>query len=144
MSATLDAARRPRRWLVFLPLAAFALLAALLFVRLNAGDPSRLPSALIDQSAPPLTLPPASTARRGGPMLISARADACSIVNCFRLLARADAHLEDPHPTALAEDDVLKAEGVVYRRRRAEGSSWKRVPLSRRRGGSLRQGRPRP
>jgi cytochrome c biogenesis protein CcmG, thiol:disulfide interchange protein DsbE len=56
MSATAETARRPRRWLAFLPLAAFALLAALLFVRLNAGDPSRLPSALIGQSAPPLAL----------------------------------------------------------------------------------------
>ena len=50
-------AARPRRWLAFLPLAAFALLAALLFVRLYAGDASKLPSALIGQWAPPLSLP---------------------------------------------------------------------------------------
>ena len=35
----------------------FAALAALLFVRLFAGDASRIPSALIGQSAPALDLP---------------------------------------------------------------------------------------
>ncbi len=52
MSVAPEAAKRPRRWLAFLPLALFAVLAALLFVRLYAGDPSKLPSALIGQSAP--------------------------------------------------------------------------------------------
>ncbi|HVP99147.1 MAG TPA: DsbE family thiol:disulfide interchange protein, partial [Roseiarcus sp.] len=48
--------RTARRWLACLPLAVFAALAALLFVRLYAGDPSRLPSALIGERAPPLNL----------------------------------------------------------------------------------------
>ena len=77
MSAVPEAARRPRRWLAFLPLAAFALLAALLFVRLYAGDPSKLPSALIGESAPPLTLPD-STARRASPTPICGRATSAS------------------------------------------------------------------
>ena len=54
MSANSEAAaRRPRRWLALLPLAAFAVVAALLFVRLNAGDPSKLPSALIGHPPAP-------------------------------------------------------------------------------------------
>ncbi|MCI0467557.1 MAG: hypothetical protein L0Y57_11215, partial [Beijerinckiaceae bacterium] len=54
--ATPKAARRPL--LVFLPLAAFAALAALFFVRLYSGDVSRLQSALIGKDVPVFTLPP--------------------------------------------------------------------------------------
>ena len=63
MSADAETAPRPRRWLAYLPLAVFAALAWLLFMRLNAGDPASIPSTLIGQSAPRLDLP-ASTARR--------------------------------------------------------------------------------
>jgi len=110
MSATLETTRRPRRWLTFLPLAAFALLAALLFVRLNAGDPSRLPSALIGRSAPPLTL----AALDGAPGLTDAdvRQGHVSIVNVFGAWCE-PCHLEHPYLMALAEDDALKAKGVV-------------------------------
>ena len=81
MSAGVETGGRPRRWLAFLPLAAFALLAALLFVRLNAGDPSRLPSALIGQSAPPLAL----AGLGGAPGLADAdlRQGHVSVVNVF-------------------------------------------------------------
>ena len=81
MSADVDAPARPRRWLVFLPLAAFAALAALLFVRLYAGDPSQLPSALIGESAPPLTL----SGLDGGAGLTDAdlRQGHVSVVNVF-------------------------------------------------------------
>jgi len=47
-----------RRLLVALPLLAFAALAALFFLRLGSGDPSRLPSVLIGKPAPALALPP--------------------------------------------------------------------------------------
>lgn len=47
-----------RRLLIALPLLAFIGLAALLYVRLWAGDPSQLPSVLIGKPAPDLTLPP--------------------------------------------------------------------------------------
>jgi cytochrome c biogenesis protein CcmG/thiol:disulfide interchange protein DsbE len=40
-----------------LPLVVFMALAWLLFQRLGAGDPASIPSALIGQTAPPLTLP---------------------------------------------------------------------------------------
>ncbi len=43
---------RKRRLLVLLPLVVFLALAALLFFRLGAGDPSRIPSALIGRAAP--------------------------------------------------------------------------------------------
>src|SRR5690606_37687062 len=46
-----------RRWIVWLPLIVFAALAAMFFLRIGAGDPSRLPSALIGRPAPHLVLP---------------------------------------------------------------------------------------
>jgi cytochrome c biogenesis protein CcmG, thiol:disulfide interchange protein DsbE len=110
MSAALEATRRPRRWLAFLPLAAFALLAALLFVRLNAGDPSRLPSALIGRSAPPLDL--AGLDGSVGLTDADLRRGHVSIVNVFGSWCE-PCHLEHPYLMALAEDDALKAKGVV-------------------------------
>ena len=110
MSTTLETARRPRRWLAFLPLAAFALLAALLFVRLNAGDPSRLPSALIGESAPPLTL----AGLDGGAGLTDAdlRHGHVSVVNVFASWCE-PCHLEHPYLMALAADEGLKTKGVA-------------------------------
>ncbi len=47
-----------RRLAVLIPLVVFAALAGLFFVRLFAGDPSMLPSALIGRPAPATDLPP--------------------------------------------------------------------------------------
>ena len=48
----------PRRFVVLLPLLIFLGLAALMYVRLGSGDPSRIPSALIGHPAPATTVPP--------------------------------------------------------------------------------------
>src|SRR6185369_13278079 len=53
-----DAGVWRRRMLVLIPLLAFLALAALFMFRLGAGDPSRIPSALIGHVAPPTNLPP--------------------------------------------------------------------------------------
>jgi cytochrome c biogenesis protein CcmG/thiol:disulfide interchange protein DsbE len=110
MSVEAHAGPSPRRWLAFLPLAAFAVLAALLFVRLYAGDPARLPSALIGEGAPPLTLPGLD----GGAGLKSAdlRQGHVSLVNVFATWC-APCHLEHPALMALAADPALKAKGVA-------------------------------
>ena len=110
MSAILETRRRQRRWLAFLPLAAFALVAALLFARLNAGDPSKLPSALIGQSAPPLTL--AGLDGATGLTDADLRQGHVSIVNVFGSWCE-PCHLEHPYLLALAADDGLKAKGVA-------------------------------
>jgi cytochrome c biogenesis protein CcmG/thiol:disulfide interchange protein DsbE len=47
-----------RKLLVALPLILFLALAALFLYRLGAGDPSRIPSALIGREAPVGDLPP--------------------------------------------------------------------------------------
>jgi cytochrome c biogenesis protein CcmG/thiol:disulfide interchange protein DsbE len=57
-AAEKDAPPPSRRLFVLIPLAAFLALAALFFVRLGVGDPSRIPSALIGHPAPATELPP--------------------------------------------------------------------------------------
>lgn len=58
-----------RRLLIALPLAVFLGLALLFYIRLFAGDPSQLPSALIGKPAPDLALPPlAGLVRDGAPV----------------------------------------------------------------------------
>jgi cytochrome c biogenesis protein CcmG/thiol:disulfide interchange protein DsbE len=59
-------AARNRRLLVVLPLIAFLAVAALFFFRLGAGDPSRIPSALIGHEAPSTNLPPVEGLVRNG------------------------------------------------------------------------------
>ena len=55
-----------RRTLVLIPLVAFLALAALFMLRLGAGDPSRIPSALIGHPAPQTSLPPLPALERDG------------------------------------------------------------------------------
>jgi cytochrome c biogenesis protein CcmG, thiol:disulfide interchange protein DsbE len=109
MSAVPDAPRL-RRWFAFLPFAVFAAAAALLFVRLYAGDPAKLPSALIGQAAPPLTLPGLD----GGSGLTDAdlRQGHVSVVNVFGSWCE-PCRFEHPNLMALASDDELKQKGVV-------------------------------
>jgi len=55
---TTAAAPRRRSFLMLLPLIFFAGLAILFWFGLGAGDPSRIPSALIGHPAPQTSLPP--------------------------------------------------------------------------------------
>jgi cytochrome c biogenesis protein CcmG/thiol:disulfide interchange protein DsbE len=61
-----DAGAWRRRMLVLVPLVAFLALAALFVLRLGAGDPSRIPSALIGRPAPRTDLPPLPGLDRDG------------------------------------------------------------------------------
>jgi len=110
MSDAAEARQRPRRRLVYLPLFAFVIVAALLFARLYAGDPSRLPSVIIGQGAPPLTLPGID----GGRGLTDAdlRQGHVSLVNVFGSWCE-PCHLEHPNLMTLAADPTLKAKGVA-------------------------------
>jgi cytochrome c biogenesis protein CcmG/thiol:disulfide interchange protein DsbE len=110
MSANSETAPRPRRWLAFLPLAVFAVVAALLFVRLYAGDPAKLPSALIGQSAPPLTL--AGLDGAAGLADADLRQGHVSVINVFGSWCE-PCHQEHPVLMALAGDEALKQKGVV-------------------------------
>ncbi len=110
MSEGATASRRGRRGaLAVLPLLVFALLAVLLFVRLFAGDASRIPSALIGQNAPSLDLPGLD----GGAGLADAdlRQGHVTLVNIFASWCQ-PCHAEHEYLMALASDPALKAKGV--------------------------------
>lgn len=100
---------RRRGALAVLPLLAFALLALLLFARLGAGDASRIPSALLGQSAPSLDLPGLD----GGVGLAGAdlRQGHVTLVNIFASWCQ-PCHAEHDDLMALAADPALKAQGV--------------------------------
>ena len=110
MSAETEAAPRPRGWLIYLPLAVFAALAWLLFLRLNAGDPASIPSALIGQSAPRLDLPGIDGA--AGLTDADLRSGHVSVVNIFASWCE-PCHYEHEYLMALAADPTLKAKGVA-------------------------------
>ena len=103
-------AARRRLSLALLPLIAFLLLATLLFVRLGAGDASRLPSALIGQPAPSLNLPGLGDA----PGLSDAdlRKGNVTLVNIFASWCE-PCHIEHEFLLALSKDADLKAKGVT-------------------------------
>ncbi len=65
-TTTTDTLPQRRSWLMALPLIAFAALAALFWVRLGDGDPSKIPSALIGHPAPKTPLPPLQGLATGG------------------------------------------------------------------------------
>lgn len=101
-----------RSWLAFLPLILFAALALLFFLRLFAGDISRLPSALIGKQVPNFTLPAvAGLAERPGLTDQDMRQGGVTVLNVFASWC-APCHQEHPLLFALAEDDHLAEEGV--------------------------------
>jgi cytochrome c biogenesis protein CcmG/thiol:disulfide interchange protein DsbE len=96
--------------LAILPLIAFAGLAALLYVRLGAGDAARLPSALIGRAAPSLDLP--GLGDKPGLADADLRQGHVTLVNVFASWC-VPCHTEHEFLLALANDPVLKAEGVA-------------------------------
>jgi cytochrome c biogenesis protein CcmG/thiol:disulfide interchange protein DsbE len=110
VAATEPKARRS--WLVFLPLILFAALALLFFLRLFAGDVSRLPSALIGRQVPHFNLPAVTgLAERPGLSDQDLRQGGVSVLNVFASWC-APCHMEHPLLFALAQDDNLAEEGV--------------------------------
>jgi cytochrome c biogenesis protein CcmG/thiol:disulfide interchange protein DsbE len=104
-----------RRLLVFAPLMVFLALAALFFFRLGAGDPSKLPSALIGRPAPTLELPPVEGLTENGqpvPGLSAAGFNgAVTLVNIWASWC-VPCHDEAPLLTKLAEDKRFKIVGI--------------------------------
>jgi cytochrome c biogenesis protein CcmG, thiol:disulfide interchange protein DsbE len=101
----------PRRQLLaLLPLLVVFALGALFFLRLFAGDASRIPSALIGQSAPSIDL----QGLNGAPGLVDAdlRRGHVSVVNVFGSWCL-PCHAEHEMLMALAADKSLAAKGVV-------------------------------
>ena len=104
--------RRGLRMLLLLPLVAFVALAGLFLVRLGAGDPSRVPSALIDKPVPDFSLPPL---REDGDGL--ADEDLASGVHLVNIWASwcGPCRLEHPILMRLAEDPRFAMVGINYK-----------------------------
>lgn len=115
----MNAEKSPRRWLMFVPLAIFAGLVLLFLFRLFAGDPSKLPSALIGKPAPLLTLPAVEGLMQDGrPMPGFGPAELQSgrpvLVNVFASWC-APCHQEHPFLMELAKEGRLTILGLNYK-----------------------------
>ena len=110
----------PRRnsFLMVLPLIVFLGLAALFWFRLGAGDPSRIPSALIGRPAPQTILPPLDGLTSDGkpvpgidPAAFKGRV---SIVNVWASWC-VPCHDEAPLLTQLGKDTQIQVIGINYK-----------------------------
>jgi cytochrome c biogenesis protein CcmG/thiol:disulfide interchange protein DsbE len=107
-----------RRMIVFIPLIAFLALAALFVLRLGAGDPSRIPSALIGHPAPRTDLPPlAGLAREGKPVPGLDSADFKGQVTVLNVWASWCVPCRDEAPLlmTLATDPRVRVVGINYK-----------------------------
>jgi cytochrome c biogenesis protein CcmG/thiol:disulfide interchange protein DsbE len=113
-----DAGAWRRRMIVTIPLIAFLALAALFVLRLGAGDPSRIPSALIGHPAPRTDLPPlAGLAREGKPVPGVDSADFKGQVTVLNVWASWCVPCRDEAPLlmTLAADQRVRVVGINYK-----------------------------
>jgi cytochrome c biogenesis protein CcmG/thiol:disulfide interchange protein DsbE len=116
--ATSDAPRQNRRWVVALPLLGFIVLAGLFLLRLQGGDPSKIPSALIGRPAPQTALPALEGLVNNGVAVPgldpAAFKGKVSLVNVWASWC-VPCHDEAPLLTALAKDTRLQIVGINYK-----------------------------
>lgn len=116
--STTNAAPRTSRWLMALPLMAFAALAAIFWFRLGSGDPSRIPSALIGHPAPQTALPPLNGLVNNGAQVPgldpSVFKGKVSVVNVWASWC-VPCHDEAPLLTELGKDTRLQIVGINYK-----------------------------
>jgi cytochrome c biogenesis protein CcmG, thiol:disulfide interchange protein DsbE len=107
-----------RRMIVLIPLVVFLGLAALFVIRLYAGDPSQIPSALIGHPAPATNLPPvAGLARDGTPVPgldPAAFQGTVSVLNVWASWC-VPCHDEAPLLLRLAQDKRIRVVGINYK-----------------------------
>jgi cytochrome c biogenesis protein CcmG/thiol:disulfide interchange protein DsbE len=106
-SLTTYAPRRGSRWLLFVPVVAFAGLAALFFLRLYAGDASLLPSAMIGRPVPHFDLPSLAGMPTPGLSDGDLRQGRVSLVNVFASWC-VPCHAEHPVLMEIARSPELK------------------------------------
>lgn len=109
---------RRHTFLLLIPLAAFLALAALFFFRLGAGDPNRIPSALIGRPAPATTLPPLEGLVRDGKPVPGITPDLLrgevTLVNVWASWC-APCREEAPLLEELAKDGRFRMIGINYK-----------------------------
>jgi cytochrome c biogenesis protein CcmG/thiol:disulfide interchange protein DsbE len=107
-----------RRMIVLIPLLGFLALAALFMIRLSAGDPSQIPSALIGRPAPATDLPAvAGLVRDGTPVPgldPAAFQGAVSVLNVWASWC-VPCHDEAPLLVQLAQDKRIRVVGINYK-----------------------------
>jgi cytochrome c biogenesis protein CcmG, thiol:disulfide interchange protein DsbE len=111
-------APRRLRFLYLLPLLVFAGLALLFLVRLFAGDPSRVPSALIGRAVPAFTLDPVPGLTEGGnPVPGLSDADLKGRVTVVNVWASWCVPCRQEHPALveLAKDPAVRVVGINYK-----------------------------
>ncbi|MGA9088084.1 MAG: DsbE family thiol:disulfide interchange protein [Bradyrhizobium sp.] len=116
--STTGTSPRASRWLMALPLLAFAALAAIFWFRLGNSDPSRIPSALIGHPAPPTPLPALEGLVKNGaqvpgldPAVFKGKV---SVVNVWASWC-IPCHDEAPLLTDLSHDSRLQIVGINYK-----------------------------
>jgi cytochrome c biogenesis protein CcmG, thiol:disulfide interchange protein DsbE len=115
---TSEAAPQRRSLLMLLPLIAFMALAAIFWLRLGDGDPSRIPSALIGHPAPQTALPALDGLVSNGAQVPgldpAAFKGKVSIVNVWASWC-VPCHDEAPLLTGLARDTRIQLIGINYK-----------------------------
>ena len=99
-------------WLL-IPLVGFLALAGLFYFRLGAGDPSRIPSALINKPVPEFTLPPIEQGKGAG----LSTADLATGVHVVNVWASWCVPCRAEHPLLmqLASDKRFTVVGINYK-----------------------------
>lgn len=109
---------RTRRLFVAIPLLVFLGIAGLFLYRLGAGDPSRIPSALIGRAAPQTDLPPVEgLVRDGVPVPGLSSKDFSGEVTLVNVWASwcVPCHDEVPFLDALSKDNRIRLAGINYK-----------------------------
>ncbi|MCF1506006.1 DsbE family thiol:disulfide interchange protein [Afifella sp. H1R] len=122
-SATKDVGKqrnKPRRLVLFMPLAAFMALTAV-FVWGLGRDPNQIPSQLIGKPVPEFTLPPVQ-----GRMLGLSSADLKGEVSLVNVFASWCVACRDEHPLLmrLKENGIVPVHGINYKDRPQDAARW--------------------
>ena len=117
-AATENAHVGRRRLLVLVPLLVFLGLVLLFLIRLYAGDPSRIPSALIGHPAPQTDLPPIAGLDRNGAAVpgldVASFKGAVTVVNVWASWC-VPCHDEAPLLMQLSGDSRVRIVGINYK-----------------------------